>query len=118
RSRFEQASIVYSEDGEEISRYQDKNRTWVPIDQISTDVIEALIAVEDHRFFNHWGIDFRRTISSLFRTVGGDVQGGSTITMQLARNAYPGLADDFTPARKIKEWIVALKLEGRYEKEE
>ncbi len=118
RSRFEEASIVYSEDGEEISRYQDKNRTWVSIDEMAPEVIEALVAVEDHRFFNHWGIDVRRTISSIFQTIGGDAQGGSTITMQLARNAFPSLADDLTAARKIKEWIVALKLEGRYEKEE
>lgn len=118
RSRFDEASVVYSADGEELSRYQDKNRTWVSVDEISDEVIEALIAVEDHRFFSHSGVDLQRTIGSIFRTVGGDAQGGSTITMQFARNAFPSLADDMTPARKIKEWIVALKLEGRYEKEE
>jgi penicillin-binding protein 1A len=118
QSRFEQASIVYTADGEELTRYQDKNRTWVPLSAISENVTQALIATEDHRFYSHWGIDIRRTIGSAFRTVGGERQGGSTITMQFARNAYPSLTEDHALARKVKEWVVALRLEGRYEKDE
>jgi penicillin-binding protein 1A len=118
RSRVEQASIVYTADGEELTRYQDKNRTWIALEDMSEHVIEALVATEDHRFFSHWGVDVRRTIGSIFRTVGGERQGGSTITMQFARNAFPSLAEDHPLARKVKEWIVALKVEGRYEKPE
>lgn len=118
RSRVEQASIVYTADGEELTRYQDKNRTWIPLSEMSEHLVEALIATEDHRFFSHWGVDVRRTFGSAFRTVGGDRQGGSTITMQFARNAFPSLAEDHPLARKVKEWVVALKVEGRYEKPE
>lgn len=117
-SRFATASVVLSRDGVEISRYQDRNRTWVPIAEISPNVIDALVAVEDHRFFSHGGIDVRRTAGSIVQTISGNAQGGSTITMQLARNAFPSLADDLTPARKIREWILAIELEGRYTKEE
>jgi penicillin-binding protein 1A len=116
QSRVEQASIVYTADGEELTRYQDKNRTWIPLSEMSEHVIEALIATEDHRFYSHWGIDLRRTFGSAFRTLGGDRQGGSTITMQFARNAFPSLAEDHPLARKVKEWVVSLKIEGRYDK--
>ena len=118
RSRFAESSVVLSADGEELTRYADRNRTWVPLDSISQHVVDALIAVEDHRFYEHSGIDHRRIFGAVFKTVSGDVQGGSTITMQFARNAFPTLANDGPIARKIKEWILALKLEGRHSKDE
>ena len=118
RSAFEQATVVYSADGTELTTYQDKNRTWVELDQISEWVPQALIATEDHRFYEHSGIDVMRTISSTLYTLRGDVQGGSTITMQLARNAFPSIYDDWMITRKFKEWITAVRIEAMYEKDE
>ncbi len=118
KSRFEQATVVYSSDGVELTSYQDKNRRWVPLDEISPWVTKALIATEDHRFYDHSGIDIIRTIGSTFRTLGGEMQGGSTITMQFARNAFPDIYDDWILTRKIKEWITAVRIEAMYEKDE
>ena len=118
RSQFAESSIVLSADGKELTRYADRNRTWVPLDSISSHVTDALIAVEDHRFYSHSGIDYRRLIGAVFKTVSGDVQGGSTLTMQFARNAFPELADDGRIARKVKEWILSLKLESRHSKDD
>jgi penicillin-binding protein 1A len=82
-------------------------------------VTDALIAAEDHRFYDHGGIDFRRTAAAVLYTLCGDRQGGSTITQQLARNLFPeeiGRAP--TLARKIKEAITAIKIESIYSKQE
>lgn len=117
--RTEKASIVLDADGEEITRYQRIDRTWVDLYEISPHVVEALIATEDHRFYNHRGVDTRRLITSSLRTLVGSPQGASTLTMQLARNLFPeeiGQADPIT--RKLKEIITALKIERVYTKEE
>ncbi len=113
-----EASIVYTADGEEITRYSDENRTWIPLDSMSAFVPQALIATEDKRFYEHSGVDVQRTIGSVFKTIGGDRQGGSTITMQLARNAFSDIQDDFAYTRKFKEWLTALRLEDMYEKDQ
>jgi penicillin-binding protein 1A len=118
KSSFESATIVYSRDGEELTTYQDRQRRWVTLDQISPHVVNALLATEDHRFYDHSGIDVVRAVGSTFRTIGGSTQGGSTITMQLARNAYPGVYNDVMLRRKVKEWITALRLEAMYSKDE
>ncbi len=77
------------------------------------------MATEDHRFYDHHGIDFRRTLSSIVLTLSGDPQGGSTITQQLARNLYPEeIGRAFVISRKLKEMITAIRLERRYSKEE
>ncbi len=118
RSDFEQATIVYTDDGQELTRYYDENRSWAPIDSIAPVVIDALIATEDRRFYDHWGIDVRRTIAASYQTVTGETQGGSTITMQVARNAFPAIGDDFILKRKIREWLTALRIESEYSKNE
>ncbi len=95
------------------------NRAWVQLSDIAPPVVDTLIATESHRFYSHWGLDWRRTASALVRTLGGDKQGGSTITQQLARNLYPediGRAPTLT--RKLKEAITALKIEALYSKDE
>jgi penicillin-binding protein 1A len=117
-ARYAEASIVYTTGGDELTRYHDKNRTWVELSEISEPVVHALVATEDHRFYSHWGVDIRRTISSVYHTVRGDPQGGSTITMQYARNAFEGMQDDATVTRKIKEWLTARRIERKYEKNE
>ena len=112
-------SVVMSSDGVVLAEFKRINREWVPLEKIAPSVIDALIATEDHRFYDHHGIDITRTVGALLSTLRGDVQGGSTITQQLARNLYPeeiGRATTLT--RKVKEAITALKIEAIYTKRE
>ena len=117
--KSETPSIVVSSDGIVLAEYKRINRQWVPLEKIAPSVVEALIAMEDHRFYQHHGIDLRRTAGAFLSTLSGNTQGGSTITQQLARNLYPeeiGRAVSIT--RKIKEAITALKIEAVYSKRE
>src|SRR5690606_1939630 len=82
------ASEVYTADSVLIGRYFEEDRSPVPYDSISRDVVNALIATEDIRFFKHHGVDFRAIFSSIVSTAQGDRRGGSTITQQLAKNLY------------------------------
>jgi penicillin-binding protein 1A len=112
-------SVVMSSDGVVLAEFKRLNREWVPLDKISTSVVDALIATEDRRFYEHHGIDPKRLVGALLKTASGDLQGGSTLTQQLARNLYPeeiGRAASVT--RKIKEAITALKIEALYTKRE
>ena len=112
-------SVVLSSDGVVLAEYKRINRQWVPLEKIAPSVVQALIAMEDHRFYDHHGIDFRGTARALFRTLSGDLQGGSTITQQLARNLYPDeIGRGVTIHRKTKEAITALKIEALYSKHE
>jgi penicillin-binding protein 1A len=119
KTRNEQPSVLISVDGQRLATYKRFNREWVPLNRIAPPVANALIATEDQRFYQHHGIDFYRTAGALLRTLGGNVQGGSTITQQLARNLYP---DDIgrkrSITRKIKETITALKIERTFTKKE
>src|SRR6185369_8367722 len=102
-----------------LAEYKRINRQWVPLKKISPDVVNALIATEDHRFYQHRGIDVRRTGAAVLSTLSGDRQGGSTITQQLARNLYPEeIGRAFSITRKVKEAITALKIESVYSKNE
>ncbi|WCM90439.1 penicillin-binding protein 1A [Acidovorax sp. NCPPB 3576] len=119
KAKTEQPAQLVSADGRLLAEYKWVNREWVPLEGIAPSVKDALIATEDHRFYDHFGLDWRRTGSALIRTLGGDKQGGSTITQQLARNLYPediGRAPTLT--RKLKEAITALKIEVLYSKDE
>ncbi|MES2564804.1 MAG: transglycosylase domain-containing protein [Pseudomonadota bacterium] len=112
-------SVVLSNDGVVLAEFKRINREWVPLEKISPSVIDALIATEDRRFYEHHGIDVTRTVAAMLSTVKGDTQGGSTLTQQLARNLYPeqiGRAANIT--RKVKEAITALKIESVYTKRE
>jgi penicillin-binding protein 1A len=112
-------SVLMSVDGQVLATFQRANREWVKLDHISPYVTQALIATEDRRFLEHHGIDVRRTFGAVFRTFTGNLQGGSTITQQLARNLFPeeiGRATNIT--RKVKEAITAIKIEAVYSKEE
>ncbi len=119
KAKSEQPAQVLSADGKELAVYRWANRDWVKLSDISPNVVNALIATEDHRFYQHFGLDWRRTASAALHTFSGDRQGGSTITQQLARNRYPdeiGRAPTLT--RKLKEAITALKIEALYSKDE
>lgn len=112
------ASFVMSRDGEVLDKYFTENRTYVTYDNISPHVIDALIAVEDHRFYDHWGIDVIRTAAIPYHLMRGNIQGGSTITQQLARNLYRKIGRRVTPTRKLREMITAIQIERNYTKKE
>src|SRR5690606_4546302 len=119
KAKTDRPAQVLSADGKELAVFKRANREWVALDEVSPYVIDALIATEDHRFREHFGLDWRRIGGAALRTFSGDRQGGSTITQQLARNLYP---DDIgrapTLTRKLKEAITALKIEALYTKDE
>jgi penicillin-binding protein 1A len=117
KAKSEQPTTVLSADGKELAVFKRANRQWVKLADISTNVLAALIATEDHRFFEHRGLDLRRTLSAALHSLRGDLQGGSTLTQQLARNLYPDqIGRAPTIDRKIKEAITALKIEAAYDK--
>src|SRR5574344_2467952 len=117
------ASEVYSSDGVLMGRYYVENRVSIGNEDISKHVINALIATEDSRFFEHSGIDFISIARVMCRTVlMADLSqgGGSTISQQLAKNLYPRKAlGPFTyPVAKVKEIMIAHRLENIYSKEQ
>ncbi len=103
--------LLYDIHGEE-------KRTIIPFDQIPLGVVQATLAAEDIRFYQHPGIDVRGVIRAVLANLrgGGAVQGGSTITQQLVKKAL--LSDERTIARKIKEAVLAVLLERKYSKDE
>jgi penicillin-binding protein 1A len=117
-----EATEVISEDGKVLGTYFVKNRSNVGYAQISPNVINALIATEDIRFKSHSGIDFKRTFTIFAYAIMGKKQGGSTITQQLALNLFSeeGRQKNFLKRiiQKFQEWVIAVKLERNYTKEE
>ena len=92
-------------------------REAIPINRVSQDFINAVIATEDHRFWKHHGIDKIRTVKALGITlfVSGKIQGASTITQQLAKNLFFSFRRSYM--RKFRELLVALQIEARFSKE-
>ncbi|MFT8392305.1 MAG: biosynthetic peptidoglycan transglycosylase, partial [Sporolactobacillus sp.] len=111
-------STVVDLQGHEISRLYAENRDPVALNKVPKHVQDAFIATEDVRFYKHSGIDIRGTARALVTDILSrqKEEGGSTITQQLARNAY--LSDQKTWFRKIKEAAIAIDLERRYSKKE
>ncbi len=94
-----------------------ENRSWATYDEMPEDLINAYIAIEDKRFWEHPGIDYRRTINAVLSFFGsGDRSGGSTITQQLIKNVSH--EDDITIQRKVQEILRALDVTKKYSKEE
>jgi len=112
------ASEVYSSDGILMGKYYTENRSEVKYNEISPNAINALIATEDERFYDHSGIDAKAFARAVF-TLGKD-GGGSTITQQVAKLMLGQGRGNFITrgVQKIKEWIVAVKLERNFTKEE
>nr|WP_236904126.1 transglycosylase domain-containing protein [Comamonas serinivorans] len=112
------AKVLFA-DGKLLTEYKRSNRVWVKLDEVSPHVVNALIATEDHRFYDHHGMDLRRTAGSVIWTLMGRPQGGSTLTQQLARNLYPKeIGRSRSIHRKLKEAITAFKIEAVYSKDE
>ncbi len=112
-------AVVLDARGEVITKYRRVNREWVDLETVSPHFLNALLSTEDRRFFDHSGIDFFRIFGAGFETVTGDLQGGSTITQQLARNLFPNeIGRKITLDRKLREIVTALKIEAVYDKHE
>ncbi len=118
--QFQLATVAYTADGKELARYARQNRSWINYDEISPHTINALVATEDHRFHQHWGIDMWGIMAAVTDLMtGGDLRGASTISQQLARNLYnERIGRAVTLERKFKEMITAVELERRYTKRE
>lgn len=131
--KSEEASEVYTADNQLLGKYYVENRTPIEISQVSPNVTSALLATEDARFIKHAGIDPR----SLFRAIGGFLTfrdasssgGGSTITQQTAKNLFDTRQEELRGVlghipviglviAKTKEWILAVRLERNYTKQE
>ena len=112
-------SILLAADGEtELMRYDGVNRKWLPLDSIPAALVDALIATEDRDFYGHNGVDFTRVLGAGLATAKGDMQGGSTLTQQLARNLYPDeIGRDISIRRKLKEMVVAKRIEKVHPKD-
>ena len=118
KGNIDQPSVLISADGRRLATLKPMNREWVRLKQISPYVIDALIATEDHRFYEHFGVDLVRTLTGLAHSLIGNPEGGSTLTQQLARNLYPEVGRKRSITRKIKETITAIKIEYAYTKPE
>jgi len=123
------ASQVYSSDGELLGHYFLQRRVYVDFDELSPNIVNALLATEDIRFRRHSGIDARGMGRVFVKSIllGQSAGGGSTITQQLAKNLFPRDTTNYNLAisrianlgvNKFKEWITAAKLERNYTKDE
>ena len=97
--------------------YAQENRIWIPYSEMPEDLINATVAIEDKRFWEHGGVDWKRTAAAVvYMFTGRDVQGGSTITQQLIKNISQN--DDVTVRRKVLEIFSALEFDKNHEKKE
>lgn len=118
------SSAVWSRDGEVLGTFFNENRIEVSYEELSPFLVKGLIATEDKRFYEHSGIDLQSLFRVVIRTglLGQDAGGGSTITQQLAKNLFhqsaykSGKIARFS--QKLKEWVLAAKIERNFTKEE
>ena len=114
-----QATFLYDKDGNEItSLYDQENRIIVNYEDIPQNTVNAIVAIEDERFFSHHGIDIKRTLGAIVTYIanGGESSfGGSTITQQLVKNITDD--DEVAWQRKIREWYRAITLETKLSKD-
>ncbi|MDI6807635.1 MAG: PBP1A family penicillin-binding protein [Candidatus Eisenbacteria bacterium] len=109
---------VFDVHGHLVHEFFKENRSMVPLDKVPANLKNAIIAVEDRRFYKHWGVDIIGVGRAFLADVvsGQMAQGASTITQQLARNLF--LTHERTFQRKLKEAIIALRIERTYSKDE
>lgn len=113
-----QATRVYAANGEVIASLYRENRVYVPLRQIPLVLQQAVVAIEDERFYQHRGVDVRGVLRATWRNLTRQavVEGGSTITQQLARSLF--LSPRRTLDRKLQEMVLAVEIERRLTKEE
>ncbi|PZQ84653.1 MAG: penicillin-binding protein, partial [Flavobacterium johnsoniae] len=113
------ATEIISSDGETIGKFYNENRTAIKYSDLPKHLVDALVATEDERFYEHSGIDARGTFRAI---VGfGSSGGASTITQQLAKQLFHGERSKniiVALTQKVKEWIIATRLERQYTKSE
>ncbi len=113
------ATEIISSDGVILGKYFEKNRSQLKYSDLPKNLVQALVATEDERFYEHSGIDARGTMRAIASL--GTSGGASTLTQQLAKQLFHGEGSKFLPFRivqKIKEWIIAIRLERQYTKNE
>lgn len=115
-----QSTKIYDRTGEILlyEIYGEEKRTWVPLEQISKSVQQAVISAEDSNFYKHFGVDLRGIIRSILVNfkIGSPIYGGSTIPQQLIRSTF--LSTEKTIERKTREIILAIGLDRRYSKDQ
>jgi len=113
------ATEIISSDGVVLGKFYNENRTAVKYKDLPKHLVDALVSTEDERFYEHSGIDPKRTVGAALKL--GANGGASTITQQLAKNLFHGEGSKFRIFRmvqKAKEWIIAVRLERQYTKNE
>ncbi|MBQ3657194.1 MAG: transglycosylase domain-containing protein [Bacteroidales bacterium] len=126
-----EASVIYSADNKVIGKFFSENRNKIKYEDLTAELINTLVSTEDERFFSHYGIDFQGLFSALKDIVfNSKKRGASTITQQLVKNLYKTRTSKYshgllgkipgvkTLVAKLKEWIVAFKIEMRFSKQE
>jgi penicillin-binding protein 1A len=111
-------SKVLAMDGSLVHEFSVERRFWVPLHDIPRELQQAVVSIEDRRFYKHWGIDIKRIMGAIVVDVikGKFAQGASTLTQQLARNVY--LTSRQSLIRKVREAMTAVQLESYYTKDE
>jgi penicillin-binding protein 1A len=114
------ATEVISADGNILGTYFIQNRSNAKYKDLSPNLVNALIATEDVRFYKHSGVDLKGTFAIIFYSAIGKKRGSSTITQQLAKNLFPRKKQNIFNIGiiKLKEWLTAIKIERNYTKEE
>jgi penicillin-binding protein 1A len=115
--RPKQPLQVFTKEGSLISEFGEERREYIPINKVPQKMINAILAIEDRRFFEHPGIDIIGIARAAVKNITGQSnEGASTITMQVARNFF--LSSEKTLKRKINEVLLAIKIEKNLSKEE
>jgi len=116
------ATVIYSSDMKTLGKYYAENRVSVKYYELDKDLVDALIATEDARFHEHSGVDLKALGRAVFGAATGSSSsgGGSTLSQQLAKMMFPRekLSKFQTVIRKLKEWVIAVRLEKNYTKDE
>jgi penicillin-binding protein 1A len=113
-----QSTRLYDVNGQMISQFWLEQRTLIPLSKVPQNLQDAVLATEDVRFYKHWGIDFLGVFRAFLMNIkaGRVVEGGSTITQQLARNLF--LSRDQTLSRKVREALLSLQIERNFTKKQ
>ncbi|HXV12747.1 MAG TPA: PBP1A family penicillin-binding protein [Candidatus Krumholzibacteria bacterium] len=111
-------TVVYGADSTVVGEFFVEDRALVPLADLPPHMVDAFVSVEDRKFYSHWGVDLFGIMRAVVKNVmaGETVQGGSTITQQLGRNLFDMFEDTLT--RKIKEAMLAMRIERAYSKDE
>jgi len=121
--KYDYATQVFADDATVLGKYYIENRVPVSFDELSPNLIKALIATEDERYYDHSGIDFEALVRAVTKTVilrNSSAGGASTISQQLAKLMFTEKPSSGIERvkQKLKEWVIAIRLERKYTKEE